>query len=114
MSYEYCWNDASGSLPPSISRSVKLMNARGRIEMSEGAKKRKEGDHAMTTGFWVRQNTWWREMIQKMTSRTTTAEDWNKACGDIWCLSFLAAPQHHDVVAEERRDLVQEALLRLQ
>jgi RNA polymerase sigma factor (sigma-70 family) len=66
----------------------------------------------MSTG-WVEQNTWWREMAKRMTDKTANLDDWQQANRRLWCLSFVAA-RTCDISAEERRDLVQEMLLRLQ
>jgi RNA polymerase sigma factor (sigma-70 family) len=62
--------------------------------------------------FWREQNTWWRTVALKMVAGAVP-EDWTHASEQLWYLSWKV-PEAHGISREDRQDLVQVVLLKLQ
>jgi RNA polymerase sigma factor (sigma-70 family) len=72
----------------------------------------------MKQSFWRQNNRWWKEASRQMMctglkgERLATA-DWDEANRRLWCLSYRVVDAD-DLGADDRADLVQEMLLKLQ
>jgi RNA polymerase sigma factor (sigma-70 family) len=70
----------------------------------------------MNDSFWWENNDWWRRASRQMAAtgldgQRLATEEWDEANRRLWCLSYRIEAE---LIAEDRADLVQEMLLKLQ